>query len=151
MRSNTPFSSITQMVFVPWGVTIEIPMVNNDFSVCTTGLMSVLTGGFVGPNQIPQRSVFTFFVRMLGGRFMIVTYTGHRLWCDDLNTGIPSVDKETAKCSGLVRKPPCLVSGSGHLRSIRHGSFHQLGGCWKGNVDRPSDLREVERHMELHV
>lgn len=37
---------------------------------------------------------------ILGGRLLIVRYTGHGLSGDDLNMGTPSVDRESLKCSG---------------------------------------------------
>ena len=54
----------------------------------------------MGPNQRPQRIVFALLVWILGGRLLIVRYTGHRLSGDDLNMGTPSVDRESPKCSG---------------------------------------------------
>lgn len=45
---------------------------------------------------------------ILGGRLLIVRYTGHGLSGDDLNMGTPSVDRESLKCSGQVKKKNAL-------------------------------------------
>ena len=63
-RSKMPLSSLARIVLIPQGTVIDIPMVYSDWSIFTTGWRSNFIAGFLGPNQRPQRIVFSFLKRM---------------------------------------------------------------------------------------
>ena len=65
-------------------------------------------GGLFGPYHRELTMTFSAFILMFGGKLLIIKYTGQRLVDEDLNIGIPLVNIENARCSG-VEKNPCLV------------------------------------------
>ena len=67
-------------------------------------------GGWIGPCHIPARMMFSAFMRIPGGRLVILSRMGHIDCFAELKSCTPSEHKIRPVCSGTVRKPPGSVS-----------------------------------------
>ncbi len=52
--------------------------------------------------------IFKIQSDVVDGKLMITKYTCHRLVEEELNIGLPSVNIEKARCSGVKKNPSCF-------------------------------------------
>jgi len=90
----------------PDGIFILRPMVAISLSVFKIGCIKTGLKGLHGLTQSPHRIIFSAFILISKERLRITRKTGHTLIFEDINSGTPSVDNESAKLLGLEKNLP---------------------------------------------